>query len=194
MVVGLALKNRICTACAARVVTRTRADADSPTVLVTVRRNVYACPVPAVKLVIAEVGLDSATDGPVSWIHRNVSASPFGSWELEPFKVMVPAGTPIWSGPASAIGGDAPFMMFRLTTSYRTRGTWTGTGYLESRNSFGRSRLPHWMPNTARPLLPRCPIMVSLTPPSAVRAKRPYSGKINRTVPPTRSPVEYARR
>src|SRR5436190_22757901 len=127
MVVGFALKNRICTACADRVVTRTRADADSPTVFVTVRRKLYACPCAAVKLVIAEVGLDSATDGPVSCIHRNVSASPFGSRELEPFRVMVPAGTPIWSGPASAIGGDEPFMMLRLTTSCRTRGRWTGT-------------------------------------------------------------------
>src|ERR1039457_830204 len=184
------MKNRICTAWADSVVTWTRADADRPTVLVTVRRNVYACPCPAVKLVSAVVGLDRATAGPVSCTQWNVRASPFGSCELEPFNEMVPAGTPIWSGPASATGGDEPFMMFRLTTSYRIRGTCTGTGYLDPRNSFGRRRWPHWMPKTARPLLPRCDIMVSLTPPSAVRAKRVEMGKIKRTVPPMRSPVE----
>jgi hypothetical protein len=70
MLVGFAMKNRICTAAADVVVTRTLADADSPALFVTVRRKLYACPDAAVNVVIGWVLSESETAGPVSWTQR----------------------------------------------------------------------------------------------------------------------------
>src|SRR5213593_4390653 len=57
--------------------------------------------------------------------------SPSGSDERVPFRtILVPGRMPVWSVPASAMGERFPRRTTRVTASYLTRGTKTGTGPL----------------------------------------------------------------
>src|SRR5713226_1358221 len=99
------MKNRICTLSAAAVVTCTRACPCPPSVSFTTKRKIYDWPAAAPNVVMALLGFARLTCGPPSWIHWKVIGSPSGEYEFDPFNVMLPDDTPIWSGPASATGG-----------------------------------------------------------------------------------------
>ena len=63
---------------------------------------------------------------------------------------MVPGGTPICGGPASATGALWP--TWRVSSSYRMRGTSMGTGCVKVVYSFGRMKLPNSKPNVSSPV------------------------------------------
>src|SRR5438128_2620396 len=108
MAAGMAVNCTMRTWAGVAVETVVLAELCKLSVFFTVKRKLYVCPAAAVNVATGVLALASATVGPVICTQLYVNGRPSGSYEPEPFSVMVPAGTPNWLGPASATGGLEP--------------------------------------------------------------------------------------